>query len=91
MFIEANPQFKTLNIYDTDMKLMLHDTLKKDQSVQQTNSPEKQVEKRVGQKDKDKSLKEGGDDAKKNFKGNKKNEESLMPKKRVSNKKGLNV
>lgn len=91
MFVEANPQFKTLNIYDKDMKLMQHDALKKEQAVQQTNSSEKQVEKGVGQKDKDQSFKEEVNDGKKNFKGNKKKEESLMPKKRVSNKKGLNV
>lgn len=91
MFIEANPQFKTLNIYDTDMKLLQHDTLKKDQPGQQINSPEKQVEKGVRQKDKDQNQKEEVNDSKKNFKGSKKNEDSLMPKKRVSNKKGLNV
>ena len=50
MFIEANPQFKTLNIYDKDMKLVQHDTFEKDQAVQQINSPEKQVEKGVVQK-----------------------------------------
>lgn len=91
MFVEANPQFKTLNIYDKDMKLMQHDFLKKDQPVQQTNSHEKQVEKGVEVMDKNLSRKEDLNDAKKNFKGNKKREESLMPKKRVSNKKGLNV
>ncbi len=91
MFIEANPQFKTINIYDKDMKLMQRDSLKKDQPVQQINSPEKQVEKDVRQKDKDQSQKEEVNDSKKNLKGNKKKEDSLMPKKRVSNKKGLNV
>ena len=91
MLIEANPQFKTINIYDKDMKLVQHDSLKKDQLVQQINSPEKHVEKDVRQKDKDQNQKEEVNDSKKNFKGSKKKEDSLMPKKRVSNKKGLNV
>ncbi|MFN8271930.1 MAG: hypothetical protein U0U33_16810 [Chitinophagaceae bacterium] len=92
MFIEANPQFKTLNIYDKDMKLVQHDTLKKDQAVQQINSPEKQVEKGVVQKDKDQNQKEEVSDSKKNFKGSKKEKnESLIPKKGVSNKKGQHV
>jgi len=92
MFIEANPQFKTLNIYDKDMKLMQHESLKKDQPVQRTNGHGKQVDKGAELNGKSQSPKEEVyDSKKKNFKGNKKNEESLMPKKRVSNKKGLSV
>lgn len=92
MLIEANPQFKTLNIYDKDMKLMQHDTLKKDQPAQQTNGQAKQVEKGVGLNDKSQSQKEEINDSKKNSKAIKKEKnESLMPKKRVSNKKGQHV
>lgn len=91
MLIEANPQFKTINIYDKDMKLMQHESLKKDQPVQQTNDHEKHVDRGAELNGKSQSPKEEVNDAKKNFKGNKKKEESLIPKKRVSHKKGLNV
>ena len=60
--------------------------------MQQINSPEKQVEKGVVQKDKDQNQKEEVSDSKKNFKGSKKEKnESLIPKKGVSNKKGQHV
>jgi len=92
MFIEANPQFKTLNIYDKDMKIAQHDSLKKEQPARQTNNHEKQAENGVELKDKSQSQQADENDSKKNFKSAKKEKsDSLMPKKRVSNKNGLNI
>ena len=92
MFIEANPQFKTVNIYDKEMKLMQHESLKKDQPVAQTIGQEKQQESKQETKDKSLDKKEEINQSKKNNKAIKaEKSDSLLPKKRTSQKKGLNV
>jgi len=92
MFIEANPQFKTVNIYDKDMKLMQHESLKKDQPVAQTIGQEKQQEPKQETKDKNLDKKEEINQSKKNNKALKAEKpDSLLPKKRTSQKKGLSV
>lgn len=92
MFIEANPQFKTVNIYDKDMKLMQHESLRKDQPVAQTNSQESQQESKQAAKDKEMEKGKEINQSKKNSKALKaEKSDSLLPKKRTSHKKGLSV
>lgn len=90
MFIAANPQMKTINIYDTNMKLQQHDSLKKNEGGQQlSNSQEKQ---NVEQKKEDKSIEKKQEVDQSNKKGKvvKMNSgDSLLPKKRTSASKGL--
>jgi hypothetical protein len=64
MFIEANPQFKTLNIYDSSMKKIFIENNRKEAKVESEVSSTKQEEK-SGEKKKeeqDKELKQGLDD-----------------------------
>ena len=92
MYVEANPQLKTINIYDTSMKLQQHDSLKKNESGKQLNGEEQKQN--IDQKTKDKieDKKQEIDQSNKNGKVVKmKSEDSLLPKKRTSQKKGLSL
>lgn len=97
MFIEANPQYKTVNVYDGHMKRMQREGLNQYQKPQQ--GKEAAVKEDVGQhmqpqqisareKKPAKEIKE----VKKNSMKNKDDDgESLLPKKRSQKKKGLKV
>ncbi len=67
LFIEANPQYKTLNVYDANLK-----SLSREQKTELTVKPEPQQ-------------------AAKQDVGLKKKEDSLLPKKRTSQKNGLSI
>ncbi len=86
MFIEANPQYKKVNLYDSNMKLVSKESLDKYQSVGKEVT--KAVKEEMGN-DKKKELKQEVKPAKEKLE--KKNEKTLLPKKRESNKKGLGV
>jgi hypothetical protein len=87
MFIEADPQFKKVNLYDSNMKLVAKESVEKYQSVGQTAAT-KAVKEEVGN-DKKKELKQEVKPEKEKLE--KKNNNSLLPKKRQSTKKGLGV
>lgn len=90
MFIEANPKLKTINIYDTTMKLQKHDSLKKNDNKEQLNGKEhkENIQEKTTNKSNDKSQDIGQSNKKgKVVKMN--SEDSLLPKKRTSQKKGL--
>jgi len=81
MFIEANPQFKTVNVYDSNMKRVQKEDLNQFRQVQPVNGKEVKI-KEVSQEVKE---------VKKNSMKNQDDEESLLPKKRTRRKKGLGV
>ena len=86
MFIEADPQYKKVNLYDANMKLVTKESIEKYQSVGATAS--KIVQEDMSE-DKKKDFKQ---DAKlEKVKQERKNDKTLLPKKRESNKKGLGV
>ena len=87
MFIEADPQFKKVNLYDSNMKLVAKESVEKYQSVGQSAAT-KAVKEEVGN-DKKKELKQELKSEKE--KVEKKNDKTLLPKKRESSKKGLGV
>jgi hypothetical protein len=83
MFIEADPQYKKVNLYDSNMKLVAKESME-----QYTAGVDKGV----------KAVKEGMEESKKkDLKPEvkpgqeKKNDKTLLPKKRESSKKGLGV
>lgn len=81
MFIEANPQFKTANLYDANMKRVQKENIATYQSVvpskEIVNREEKRLEPENIKQDKKKEVKQSGD--------------SLLPKKRERQKKGLQI
>ncbi len=87
MFIEADPQFKKVNLYDSNMKLVAKESIEKYQSVGQTAT--NKVANEVTENDKKKDLKTDIKPGKEKIE--KKNEKTLLPKKREGNKKGLSV
>lgn len=87
MFIEADPQFKKVNLFDSNMKMVAKESVEKYQSVGKTEAS-KAVKEEVGN-DKKKELKPEVKQGKELL--GKKNENSLLPKKRESHKKGLGV
>ncbi|MEO6549096.1 MAG: hypothetical protein ABIN94_13915 [Ferruginibacter sp.] len=87
MFIEADPQFKKVNLYDSNMKLVAKESVEKYQSVGQTEAG-KAVKEEMGN-DKKKELKQDIKPEKEKIE--KKNDKTLLPKKRESTKKGLGV
>lgn len=87
MFIEADPQFKKVNLYDSNMKLVAKESVEKYQSVGQTEAG-KAVKEKMGT-DKKKDLKQDAKPEKEKLE--KKNDKTLLPKKRESTKKGLGV
>ena len=86
MFIEANPQYKNINLYDANMKQLIKEELGNYQSIGQTES--KGVKEEVGN-DKKKELKPAVKNGKEKMEN--KNGKSLLPKKRERTKKGLAV
>jgi hypothetical protein len=85
MFIEADPQFKKVNLYDSNMKLVAKESL--DQYKTAIDKATQGVKEDAGE-DKKKELKQ--DNKPEKEKAVKKNE-SLLPKKREGKKKGLGV
>jgi hypothetical protein len=87
MFIEANPQYKTVNLYDGHMKRVQKEDMQQYQQVKPLN--EKEVKQSA------KELKEerldGEKEGKKKAMKNQPDDESLLPKKRSRRKKGLGV
>jgi hypothetical protein len=86
MFIEADPQFKKVNLYDSNMKLVAKESL--DQYKSGIDKGAKVVKEDVTE-DKKKELKQETKPEKEKLE--KKNGQSLLPKKRESIKKGLGV
>jgi hypothetical protein len=80
MFIEANPQFKTVTLYDAQMKRMQKEDLSQYQSVEHSRGKEiKNEQKEDLKQDKKKEVKQkAGDDL-------------ASPKKKTSRKKGMSV
>lgn len=81
MFIEADPQFKKVNLYDSSMKLVAKESLEQYKTGIEKGA--KEVKEEVAT-DKKKDLKQ-------EVKPEKKNDKSLLPKKRESSRKGLGV
>ena len=86
MFMEADPKFKSVKLYDAEMKLVTKESLSRYQVVS-GQAPGKASEK--VDEDKKKELKPVTKIEKEKLNNNK--EKSLLPKKRQSNKKGLGV
>ena len=88
MFIEANPQYKTVTIYDEQFKRVQKEDLMQYQSAQ--NLDGKEIKQSAGQEQKEvkEDLKQGKPVGKKN-KDDK--DDSLLPKKRNRQKKGLGL
>lgn len=86
MFIEADPQFKKVNLYDSNMKMVAKESIDKYQSVGQNGT--KAVNEEM-ENDKKKELKQEVKTDKEKL--GKKNDKTLLPKKRESTKKGLGV
>lgn len=84
MFIEADPQFKKVNLYDSNMKLVSKESMEKYQSVGQA-APK--LEAAMDDKKKDVKL-EVKPEKEKTIK---KDNNSLLPKKRESSKKSLGI
>lgn len=84
MFIEADPQFKKVNLYDSNMKLVSKESMEKYQSIGQAAS---KLE--AAMDDKKKDLKQEVKPEKE--KTIKKDNNSLLPKKRESSKKSLGI
>ena len=76
MFIEANPQFKTVNVYDNAMKRVQREDLVQYQSKQMVKEPSQSLE---------------NSQKKTAVKKDVKPTDSLLPKKRTSQKKGLGI
>ena len=87
MFIEADPQYKKVNLYDANMKLVAKESIEKYQILEQVGAS-KAVKEEM-ENDKKKELKQEVKPDKE--KVEKKNSQSLLPKKRESSKKGLGV
>ncbi|MBK8775251.1 MAG: hypothetical protein IPM10_10670 [Chitinophagaceae bacterium] len=86
MFIEADPQYKKVNLYDSNMKLVAKESL--EQYKAGVDKGSKAIKEDVGD-DKKKDLKQEAKPEKEKLE--KKNGQSLLPKKRESKGKGLGV
>lgn len=86
MFIEADPQFKKVNLYDSNMKLVSKESLDQYKSIGQVGA--NAIKEEIAN-DKKKELKQEVKPNKEKLV--KKNSISLLPKKRISTKKGLGV
>ena len=86
MFIEADPQFKKVNLYDSSMKLVTKEALEQFKTVIENGA---KVEKVDMAEDKKKELKQNTKQD--TGKTANKDDKSLLPKKRESSKKGLGV
>lgn len=87
MFIEADPQFKKVNLFDSNMKMVAKESVEKYQSVGKTEAG-KVVKEEMGT-DKKKELSKEQKPGKELL--GKQKDNSLLPKKRESTKKGLGV
>ena len=85
MFIAADPQYKKVNLYDASLKPVVRESLEQYQSTKQlvNNSVKQDTE-----NDKKKEVKQ---DSKVMKQKTEKKIDSLLPKKRESNKKGLSL
>ena len=85
MFMEANPQYKTVNLYDSGMKRVQKESLEQYQSIAQsqdkTVKQEQQQEVKPEMKQQKETVK----------KGKTQKDDSLLPKKRTRQKKGLGL
>jgi len=81
MFIEANPQYKTVNVFDGQMKEVKQENVKLGQDVKEAPVKAGELEKKAA-----KSI-----DKKQPSKNNTQENNSLLPKKRTSNKKGMHL
>ena len=83
VFVEANPKFKTLNVYDSEMKRMKKNVESREVKIsfkQQKNGMDKEGEIKTAKKKSSKRVSAKSDD----------NEQtSLLPKKQMNKKKGL--
>jgi len=86
MFIEADPQFKKVNLYDSNMRLVAKESLDQYKSVGHTDA--KDTKEEIAN-DKKKELKQEIKPDKNKLE--KKNNNSLLPKKRERTRKGLGV
>jgi hypothetical protein len=86
MFMEADPQFKKVNLYDSNMKMVAKESVENYQTLGARVS--KLVKEEIGN-DKKKDLKPALKPEKEALM--KKNSNSLLPKKRESTKKGLGI
>jgi len=86
VFLEANPKYKTINVYDEQFKMMKHEELPKvanGQRVQQDQKigePKQEVKQTNSQQEKQTEKKRS-----------QKNEKGLISKKRVRNQKGIKI
>src|SRR6266496_4620766 len=78
MYVEANPQLKTVNIYDNNMKLQQHETLKKNQSVEQLNGKDQKQNIMHDKKDKSQDKRQEIDQSKKNGKSVKQDKQDSL-------------
>ncbi|RTL60107.1 MAG: hypothetical protein EKK37_04495 [Sphingobacteriales bacterium] len=86
MFMEADPQFKKVTLYDSNMKMVAKESL--DQYKAGIDKGSKEIKEDIGN-NKKKDLKQGVKPEKEKLE--KKNGQSLLPKKRESRGKGLGV
>jgi hypothetical protein len=86
MFMEADPQFKKVNLYDSNMRLVGKESL--EQYKAGIDKGSKEIKEDIGI-DKKKALKQEVKPHKEKLE--KKNEQSLLPKKRERKGKGLGV
>lgn len=89
MFIEANPQYKTVNLYDENLKRVQKEELVKYQSVQHLNGKEVEQSDKQEKQEQKEEAKQEKNIGKKNK--NDEGEESLLPKKRNRQKKGMGL
>ncbi len=85
MFIEANPQFKTINVYDGNMKKVQKEAMFQERVEQMHAKGSKQEENQDG-----KEIKEGKSE-RQNLKQSKSKSDTLLPKKSTSDNKGLRL
>jgi len=85
MFIEANPQYKTVNLYDGQMKREQKESLEQYQSITPSRDT---VLKQEQQQEITPEIKQEKETAKK---GKTQKDDSLLPKKRTRQKKGLGL
>ena len=81
MFIEANPQYKTVNVFDGHMKEVKQELAKQGQDAKEVPVKAGELEKKA-----DKSI-----DKKQPSKKNAQDNNSLLPKKRTANRKGMHL
>jgi hypothetical protein len=83
MFMEANPQYKNVTLYDSNMKMVAKESIERYQAVSNTAGKAVKEELETGKKKDLKQETKPGQE--------KKNDKTLLPKKRESTRKGLGV